>query len=191
MLNVLIACEYSGTVRDAFTRKGHWAVSCDLLPTETPGMHHVGDVTDLITSDRWDLIIAHPPCTYIANSGSRWFSSQPDRYGKMVDATDFFKKFLDVSCPFAIENPIPSGIAVDRIGRKYDQLVHPYHFNEPYTKATCLWLSPGLPKLKTTHKATGQEQVYTDTCRSSNNKRAKVRSKTFQGIADAMVTAWG
>ena len=190
-MNILIACEYSGIVRSAFESKGHFVVSCDLLESEKPGRNHYqGDVRNILNSKLWDLVIAHPPCTYISNCGSRWFSTDTSRQKKLIEAVDFFKLFLDLECPFVIENPIPSSKAVSLIGKKYTQLIQPYQFGHPYSKATCLWLSRGLPLLKPTHSKPEKIQVYTNVC-GGGKDRAKIRARTFSGIATALADTYG
>jgi hypothetical protein len=151
-MKVLIACEYSGTVRDAFIRLGHDAVSCDLLPSEKKGPHIKGDVFgDIIyMGHKFDLIIAHPPCTHLAVSGARWFK---DKKQEQESAITFFMRFTKLNCMWAIENPI--GI-MSRIYRKPDQIIQPWQFGHGETKATCLWLN-GLPKLVPTNIVPGRE----------------------------------
>ena len=134
-LRVLVACEYSGTVRDAFRRRGHDAMSCDLLPTDVIGPHYQGDVRDLLLPDAWDLMIAHPPCTHLAVSGARWFK---DKQAEQAEALDFVQLLMAAPVPWiAIENPI--SIISSRI-RKPDQIIQPWQFGHGETKATCLWL---------------------------------------------------
>ena len=196
-MKVLVACEFSGTVRDAFIRKGHDAMSCDLLPTDTPGPHYEGDVADVI-HDGLDLMIAHPPCTYLTNSGVRHLHTDPSRWEKLDEGAAFFKQLLDAPVPqIAVENPIPHKYAIARIGgRKYDQLIQPYLFGHPERKATCLWLKE-LPKLVATKDV--KEEMLALPKRESNRihyaspgpYRWKLRSKTYQGIADAMADQWG
>ena len=133
-MRVLIACEYSGTVRDAFIRAGHDALSCDLLPTDVPGPHYQGDVRDIL-ADGWDLMIAHPPCTHLAVSGARWFK---DKQVEQAEALDFVRLLLAAPIPrIALENPV--SIISSRI-RKPDQIIQPYQFGHEATKTTCLWL---------------------------------------------------
>ena len=141
-MNVLVACEFSGVVRDAFAKRGHYAVSCDLLPTDSPSTNHYqGDVRDLLIHNAWDLMIGHPPCTYLTNSGVRWLSEDPERWQQLDEGAAFFKLLLDADIPkIAIENPIPHKYAVERIGRKYDQIIQPWQYGHGETKATCLWL---------------------------------------------------
>lgn len=196
-MRVLVACEFSGIVREAFRAKGHDAWSCDLLPTEIPGQHVQGDVLDIL-NDGWDLIIAHPPCTHLAVSGAAWFKQKRED-GRQQEGIDFFMKFVDIKCPkVAIENPV--GI-MSRIYRKPDQIIQPYEYGEPFSKKTCLWLK-GLPKLTPTNVVEKGEQIkyksgksmpkwYADAFKLTPQERAKVRSRTFQGIADTMASQWG
>jgi len=204
-MKVLVACEFSGTVRDAFIKKGHDAISCDLLPTEKPGPHYQGDVLDIL-DDGFDLMIAHPTCTYLTNTAVQWLYA-PDNQGKILKgkprwealdkSAEFFTKLLNANIPqICIENPIPHKYAVARIGRKYDQLVQPYMFGHPEKKATCLWLK-GLPKLKQTNNVFREMQKLPKSQQqkifymSPNKDRWKERSRTYQGIADAMAEQWG
>tara|TARA_Y100000296_G_C5089902_1_gene214321 strand:- start:22 stop:594 length:573 start_codon:yes stop_codon:yes gene_type:complete len=190
-MKVLVACEYSGRVRDAFTKKGHDAWSCDMLPSDAPeGNHYQGDVTDILYDD-WDLIVAHPPCTYFANSGVSWLHKDKSRWSKLDESAEFFNLFLDhPSCDkIAIENPIPHKYAVERIkNRKYSQTIQPWQFGHGETKRTCLWLK-NLPKLEPTDVVEGRFGY----CHSlgPSPERWKLRSTTYQGIADAMAEQWG
>lgn len=188
-MKVLIACEYSGTVRDAFRSLGHDAVSCDLLPTDVPGPHYQGAVEDIL-SDGWDLMIAHPPCTYLTNSGVRWLHSEEGRWQKLDQACEFFNLLLQAPIPrICVENPIPHKYAVERLGgRKYDQIVQPWQHGHGETKATCLWLR-GLKPLEPTEIVEGREQRIWKLPPSKD--RWKIRSKTYQGIAEAMAQQWG
>jgi site-specific DNA-cytosine methylase len=181
-VRVLVACEYSGRVRDAFIAKGHDAVSCDLLPTDVPGPHYQGDVMDII-GDGWDMMIAHPPCTHLAVSGARWFK---DKQAEQLEALEFVKVLLGADIPcIALENPV--SIISSRI-RKPDQVIQPWQFGHGETKATCLWLK-GLPKLKPTNIVEGREQRVHKMPPGPN--RWKERSRTFEGIAAAMADQWG
>lgn len=205
-LNVLIACEYSGAVRDAFIRAGHNAMSCDLLPTDSPGPHYQGDVRDVLPMP-WDVVIAHPPCTYLCSSGLHW-----NKRGVMVDGrprselTDegvaFARMFIDgpetAHIPKrAVENPI--GCLSTRV-RKPDQIIHPYQFGHDASKATCLWLY-GLEKLVPTQMIDGRNvnglKRWGNQTDSGQNKlppsedRWKIRSETYAGIATAMALQWG
>jgi site-specific DNA-cytosine methylase len=181
-MRILIACEYSGTVRDSFIRAGHDAVSCDLLPTDVPGPHYQGSVLDII-NDGWDLMIAHPPCTHLAVSGARWFK---EKQTEQAEALDFVRLLMDADIPrIAIENPV--SIISSRI-RKPDQIIQPWQFGHGETKATCLWLK-NLPKLTPTNIVEGREARIHKMAPSPT--RWKERSKTYQGIADAMAAQWG
>lgn len=180
-MKVLVACEYSGTVRDAFKAKGHDAWSCDLLPTEKPGNHIQDDVLKHLAG--WDLIIAHPPCTHLSISGARWWGA------KVHEQDEGVKFFMSiVSAPvkkLAIENPIGK---ISTVWRKPDQIIQPWQFGHGETKATCLWLD-GLPKLKPSKIVEGREARIHKMPPSVN--RWKERSRTYQGIADAMAEQWG
>lgn len=181
-MNVLVACEYSGVVRDAFIARGHKAVSCDLLPTDVPGPHHQGDVLEII-NDGWDLMIAHPPCTYLAVSGARWFK---ERQKEQEEALEFVLKLMNAPIhKIAVENPI--SVISTKI-RKPDQIIQPWMFGHGETKATCLWLK-NLPKIISTNLVDGREQRIHKMPPSKN--RWKERSKTFTGIAEAMADQWG
>jgi hypothetical protein len=185
----LIACEYSGAVRDAFIRAGHDAMSCDLQPTEAPGPHYHGDVRDVL-SDRWDMLIAHPTCTYMTNSGVRWLHTDASRWPKLFDGAAFFRLFDRAHhIPMrAVENPIPHKYALQLIGRKYDQLIQPWMFGHGETKATCLWLH-GLPRLQPTKIVDGRDPRIHRLSPSAD--RWKERSRTYSGIAEAMAEQWG
>ena len=188
-MNVLIACEFSGIVRDAFIARGHDAVSCDLLPTERPGPHIQGDVLDIIDDPSWDLMIAHPPCTRLANSGVRWLAER-NLWDEMREGALFFKRFLDADIPrIAVENPIMHKYAIEVIGRKHDCTVQPWQFGHRRTKRTCFWLK-GLPPLKSTDVVEGPYEQYSANLPPSKD-RWKLRSTTEQGIADAMAEQWG
>ncbi|MBA2707649.1 MAG: DNA cytosine methyltransferase [Gemmatimonadaceae bacterium] len=176
-MRVLIACEFSGTVRDAFAARGHDAWSCDLLPTEKPGQHIHGDVLDVL-GDGWDLMIAHPPCTHLAVSGARWFAG---KQAEQADALAFVQALLNAPIPhIALENPV--SIISSRI-RKPDQIVQPWQFGHGETKSTCLWLQ-GLPKLEATNCVSGRvARVHR---MPPGPERWKERSRTYPGIARAM-----
>lgn len=184
-MDVLIACEFSGIVRNAFKLKGHNAWSCDLLDSELPGNHIKGDVLKVI-DDGWDLIIAHPECTYLCNSGVRWLHEIPGRWEQLNDAKLFFRAFLDSDVGMvAIENPIPHKYAELP---KYDQIIQPWMFGHGETKATCLWLK-GLPKLWPSCIVEGRDnRIHRE---GPGPNRHKNRSRTYQGIADAMSEQWG
>jgi len=195
-VKILVACEYSGIVRDAFIRRGFDAVSCDLLPTESPGLlptespgpHIQGDVLEVLNQG-WDCLIAHPPCTYLCNSGVSWLHKRPERWAQMQAGAEFFKRLLDAPIAHkAIENPIPHKYAIEIIGRKCDHVIQPWMFGHGETKATCLWLV-NLPPLMSTVLDTGREQRLHRLPPSPD--RWKERSKTFQGVADAMADQWG
>ena len=181
-MRVLVACEYSGRVRDAFRAMGHDAMSCDFLPTEVEGPHHQGDVAELLHMG-WDLMIAHPPCTHLAVSGSRWFK---DKVREQAEALIFVQTLLDAPIPrIALENPV--SVISTRI-RKPDQIIQPWMFGHGETKATCLWLK-GLPKLVPTNVVEGREaRVHR---MSPGPDRWKERSRTYQGVAEAMAQQWG
>lgn len=178
---ILVACEYSGAVRDAFAAIGWDAWSCDLLPSERPGQHHQGDVRNLL-SDEWDIMVCHPPCTHLAVSGARWFASKQK---EQAEALGFVRLLLNAPIPrIALENPV--SIISSRI-RKPDQVIQPWQFGHGETKATCLWLK-NFPCLVPTNIVSGRENRIWKMGPSKD--RAKLRSKTFQGIADAMAEQW-
>ena len=181
-MRVLVACEYSGKVRDAFRDKGHDAWSCDLLPTDVEGQHIQGDVLDVLDQG-WDLMIAHPPCTHLAVSGARWFK---DKQQEQHEALEFVKALLDAPIDkIALENPI--SIISSKI-RKPDQIVQPWQHGHGETKATCLWLK-GLPKLVPTDIVEGRKaRVH---MMPPSKDRWKLRSETYSGIAKAMADQWG
>jgi hypothetical protein len=192
MAKVLVACEFSGVVRDAFRRRGHHAWSCDLLPAEDDSTFHFQDdvknVLQYFPPSHWDLIIAHPPCTRLANSGVR-FLHERNLWKELDEGAAFFKFFLDMDCPrIAVENPIPHKYAVERIGRKYDQIIQPWQFGHGETKATCLWLK-GLPRLVPTKIVEGRVG-YVHRLPPSKD-RWKLRSRTYEGIANAFAEQWG
>lgn len=185
-MNVLVACEFSGIVRDAFIARGHNAKSVDILPSERPGFHIQDDVLKYIVPEiwhwHWDLMIAHPPCTHLAVSGARWFK---EKQKEQAEALEFVQTLMDAHIDMiAIENPI--SIISTRI-RKPDQIIQPWMFGHGETKATCLWLK-NLPKLKPTNVVDGRDnRVYKV---SPGPDRWKERSRTYQGIADAMASQW-
>lgn len=196
-MNVLVACEYSGTVRDAFIARGHEAMSCDLLPTERPGPHYLGNVYDILDWG-WDLMIAHPPCTYLASSGLHWNKKDPKRAKQTEYALEFVNDLLNAPIPhIALENP------VGRIGtaiRKADQYIHPYMFGHDASKKTGLWLK-NLPELEPTRIVAPRycdgKPRWGNQTDSGQNKlgpsedRWKIRSTTYPGIARAMADQWG
>lgn len=182
-MKVLVACEFSGVVRDAFTAQGHDATSCDLLPSETDGKHHQGDVFDII-SDGWDLMIAHPPCTHLSVSGAAHFKEKRAD-GRQQASIDFFMRLARADIPrIAVENPV---CIMSTEWRKPDQVIHPWQYGHGETKTTCLWLK-GLPLLQPTDIVDGR--VPRIHWLSPGPNRAKERSRTYQGIADAMATQW-
>jgi hypothetical protein len=202
-MKVLVACEFSGTVRDAFIKAGHDAMSCDLEPTDVPGPHYQGDMFDIV-NDGWDLMIAFPPCTHLAVSGAKHFA-QKRADGRQQQGIDFFMKVVNVDIPkIAVENPV--GI-MSSLYRKPDQIIQPWQFGNKAQKTTCLWLK-GLPLLKHTNivdkgefyvSASGKRLPTWSHDVAINGKKIaygsvemkRIRNKTFQGIADAMAQQWG
>jgi hypothetical protein len=200
-MKVLVACEFSGRVRDAFIKRGHDAWSCDLLPSETPGQHIQGNVLEIL-DDGWDLMIAHPPCTYLTCAGNKWFGPNyilrfPDRSTQREKAVSFFFSLAEAPIEkMAIENPI--GIMSSRYGRP-QQIIQPYQFGHDARKSTCLWLK-NLPLLRATNivpvtivKTKGGNTMskwHVDCGHYDRENRAKLRSITFQGIANAMAEQW-
>jgi len=203
-MKVLVACEYSGVVRDAFAKAGHDATSCDLLPSESPhGKHFKGDVMEILAQD-WDILIAHPPCTYLCVSGIHWNNKRPERAAQTEEALKFVEALLGANIPkICLENPI--GVISTRI-RKPNQIIQPYHYGHDASKQTCLWLK-NLPPLQPT-KFIEPRIVTTPSGKKANRwanqcdnyghdslppsaDRWKIRSATYQGIADAMVEQWG
>jgi len=191
-MNILIACEYSGTVRDAFARQGHNAVSCDLLPSESGGHHIIGDVRDLLDGE-WDMLIAFPPCTHLAVSGARWFPEKRAD-GRQQAGIDFFMDMVNADIDrIAVENPV--GIMSSHY-RKPNQIIQPWMFGHLEQKSTCLWLK-NLPTLESTDNVL---EAMMDLPKNKRERlhylppskdRWKLRSKTFQGIAEAMADQWG
>lgn len=194
-MKVLVACEFSGVVRDAFIAAGHDAMSCDLLPTEKSGPHYQGDINDLL-NHRWDLLIGHPPCTYLANSGVRWLHSDDSRWDKMRKGIEFFLLLWNSPIEYiCLENPIMHRYAKKGVGCIQSQVIQPWMFGHKEQKATCLWLK-GLPLLKPTNN------VYQDMMKLPINIRQrlyylppspdkwKLKSVTFPGIAEAMANQW-
>lgn len=196
MMRVLVACEYSGVVRDAFLSRGHDAMSCDLLPTDSPGPHYEGDVCDVL-GDGWDLLIAHPPCTYLTNSGVRWLYEQPDRWKHMIDGAVFFRLLLDAPVPrVAVENPVMHRYARKIVGSRASQVVQPWQFGHPERKATGLWLRGLRPLTPTSDLRMEMGQLprtVTDRVHyaAPGPDRWKLRSITYTGIASAMAAQWG
>lgn len=196
-MKVLVACEFSGIVRNELTKQGHDAYSCDLIPSETPGKHLQQDVIPILNNG-WDMIIAFPPCTDIATCGARWFPAKI-KDGRQQKAINFFMTIANANCnKIAIENP--QGI-MNTKWRPPDQYIQPYEFGDPYSKRTCLWLK-GLPKLIPTSIIEQEPRIkyksgrslpkwYAESYKLSADERQKTRSKTFMGIANAMATQWG
>lgn len=181
-MRVLVACEWSGRVRDAFLARGHAALSCDLLPSMTPGPHYQGDVADLL-GDGWDLLLAFPPCTYLCNSGARWWKT---RQQEQAEALAFVRLLLTASIPrIALENP--EGRISTAI-RKPDQIIHPWEYGAPEEKKTCLWLK-NLPLLQPTALVWPRTQRVWRMGQSTTRRRE--RSLTYQGVAKAMARQWG
>lgn len=195
-MRVLVACEYSGKVREAFRALGHDAWSCDLLPSDDNSpYHYTGDVFDIIDQG-WDLMIAHPPCTYLTNAGVTWLYRKEGRWEQMREGAEFFKKLLEADIPkIAVENPIMHKYAVEIIGRRQNQVIQPWMFGHLEQKGTCLWLK-GLPELKPTNNVKEEMMKLTPQQRQRlhylppSKDRWKLRSETFQGIADAMASQW-
>lgn len=198
-MRVLVACEYSGAVRDEFIKLGHDAVSCDLLPTDVPGPHYEGDVFDII-NDGWDIMIAFPPCTHLALSGSQWFE-QKRKDGRQAEALQFVRDLMNAPIDkIAIENPL--GIISSQI-RKHDQIIQPWQFGEPFQKSTCLWLKNLPPLVATDVVSKGEFKEWVNKkgvkkrqplwyfeALGNKDKAWKVRSQTFKGIAKAMADQW-
>ena len=197
-MRVLIACEFSGTVRDAFIRAGHDAMSCDLLPTESPGPHYQGDVFDVI-KDGWDMMIAHPPCTYLCSMGIWWNKKRPDRWPHTLDAVEFVKTLWSAPIErICLENPIGY---LGTHWLKYQQIINPWMFGDEANKPTCLWLK-NMPTLAPT-KIVGKGKFYVKkngsrmsawshiTSGTRKEERARIASRTFPGIANAMAAQWG
>lgn len=186
-MRVLVACEYSGVVRDAFRARGHDAVSCDLLPTEAPGPHVTGDARKLL-GDGWDLLIAHPPCTRLCNSGVRWLHER-NLWGEMREAATLFLAFLNAPVPrVAVENPVMHRHARETIGRGPDFTIQPWQFGHGEVKRTCFW-TRGLPPLVPTEIVEGRDpRVH---FASPGADRWKERSTTLKGVAEAMADQWG
>lgn len=195
-MNVLVACECSGVVRDAFMQKGHNAWSCDLQPADDGGLFHInGCAIEALKSEDWDLVIAHPPCTYLTGAAERWLKDQPPlKSGALVGAErreargkaiDFFMEFAKLKCKYAIENPVG---CMSSKWRKPDQIIQPWQFGHGEVKGTCLWLND-LPNLTPTKIVSGREARIHKMPPSKD--RGKLRSVTYQGIANAMAQQWG
>lgn len=197
-MRVLVACEYSGRVREAFRKLGHDVTSCDLIESEDDSPHHIiGDAIELAYSQQWDLMIAHPPCTYLTNSGVCWLHKDSTRWAKLDEGAEFFKRLWHAPIARkALENPIMHKYARERVGIEKTQVIQPWMFGHPEQKATCLFLD-GLPALVQTNNVKAQMMLLPDKERqrlhyaSPGPDRWKERSRTFQGIADAMAAQWG
>jgi len=189
MSRVLVACEFSGTVRDAFKERGHYALSCDLLPSDTPGEHYQGDVRDIL-NDGWDLMIAHPPCTYLCNGGNNWLNRRPDlkwRENREI-AFGFFMELINAPIEkICVENPIG---CISTKYRKPDQIIHPWMFGHDVRKDTCLWLK-NLPKLEPTDIVDPPYRKIDYWSTKRNPDGRSLKSITYSGIAEAMAIQWG
>lgn len=184
-MKVLVACEFSGIVREAFRKRGHDAWSCDILPSKIPSEYHIQDDVMNHLNEGWDMMIGHPPCTYLSVSGARWLVNNPQRQQQQVMALDFVKLLMDADIPkIAIENPI--SVISSRI-RKPDQIIQPWMFGHGETKATCLWLK-NLPKLVPTNIVEGREPRVHHM--PPSKERGLLRSITLPGIAEAMASQW-
>lgn len=188
---ILIGCEFSGVVRDAFLSRGYSAWSCDILPTESAvkERHFQMDLLSCIYNYKWDMLIAFPPCTYLCNSGSRWLYSEEGRWEKMEKAANFFRHLLNAPIKhIALENPTPHKHAIQAIGKDYNQAIQPWCFGHNETKRTCFWLK-NLPFLKPTNLAPGRDATRAEYGKSKD--RWKKRSIMYHGIAEAMAEQWG
>jgi hypothetical protein len=189
-MKVLLACECSGRVRDAFLRRGHDAVSCDLKPSETPGPHIQGDVRALLRNE-WDLVIAFPDCTYLANSGARWLYRDLDRWPEMFGAADFFLECLNANAPrVAVENPVMHKWARRLVGRGPDFTVQPWQFGDDFTKRTCFW-TRGLPSLRATSRLDGSTAEAAVHRAPPSETRKTDRARFHAGMAEAIADQWG
>tara|TARA_R110000823_G_scaffold303309_1_gene424653 strand:+ start:103 stop:696 length:594 start_codon:yes stop_codon:yes gene_type:complete len=195
-MKILIACEYSGIVRDAFTKKGHDAWSCDILPTESPGNHIQDDILNHLDKN-WDMMIAHPPCTHLAVSGARWFSNGHKPISLQIESLEFVRKLMNAPInKIAVENPV--SVISTKI-KKPTQIIQPFHYGHAVKKTTCLWLK-NLPNLIPTkmvepemvkNKGYIMSKFHYDTFRLPKAIRGKVRSRFYEGIAEAMAEQWG
>lgn len=189
-MKILVACEFSGVVRDAFIARGHDAISCDLLPTESPGPHIQGDVLELLR-ESWDLVIAHPPCTRLCNSGVRWLAER-NLWDEMREGAKFFLHCLNANAPLvAVENPVMHGYARSIIGERPCFTVQPWQFGDDFKKRTCFWTRGGLPALVPTSDLDGSTAVAEVHNESPGPNRAKNRSRSYEGMARAMAEQWG
>jgi hypothetical protein len=193
--DVIIACEFSGIVRDAFRRFGYSVISCDLLDTERTGPHYKGDIRDILYSTNVKLLIAHPPCTYLCNSGVRWLynpdgSRNLERWERMREGALFFKELLNAPVPkICIENPVMHKYAKEIIGVDFSQSIQPWQYGHGEVKRTCLWLK-NLPLLKPSNIVDGRVPRIHHMGKSKQYNRSVERSRTYQGIADAMADQW-
>jgi len=186
---VVVICERFGRIRDAFNKRGHLAVSCDLVPSETDNTLHIQEDCRNLNYSGVDLLIANPDCTYLCNSGVRWLYEEEGRWEKMEEAALFFRWILELPVPkIAVENPIMHKYAIEIIGKKQDQIIQPWQYGHGETKATCLWLK-GLPKLQATDIVDGRHPAVH--LMSPSPDRGIKRSITYQGVADAMAEQWG
>ena len=196
-MKILVACEYSGVVRNAFRKAGHDAWSCDIIPCDDGSEFHIhGDVLNVLEYG-WDMMIAHPPCTYLANSGVCHLHKNPDRWDMMRSGAEFFNALLNAEIDMiCVENPIQHKYAREIIDKPYTQIIQPWMFGHTEQKATCLWLK-NLPKLEPTNNVRQSMMKLPDRERQRlhylppSADRWKERSKTFTGIADAMAAQWG
>jgi hypothetical protein len=196
--DILVACEFSGIVRDAFREQGFDAVSCDLRETEkNPEYHIKRDVLKVLDRRDWDLMVAHPPCTYLSNSGVRWLYEKDERWQDMIKGAVFFRKLLNADIThIAVENPVMHKWAKKVIGEDYTQSVQPYEFGHPKSKRTCFWLK-NLPRLEPTDILERESGTWDNQTPSGQNKlgpgedRAKKRSKFWPNMAEAMAKQWG
>lgn len=201
-MKVLVACEYSGMVREAFAARGHYALSCDFEPTEQEGNHYQGDVRDVLDAEDWDLMVAHPPCTFLANSGAQWLynkdgSRNQERWHNMAEGAAFFRMLWEAPIPrIAVENPVMVGHAARLVQSRPHQTVQPWQFGHPESKATSFFLK-NLPPLVGTRNV---EKEYRALPKNEGQRvhmlppsptRWKERSRTFRGIAEAMADQWG
>lgn len=196
IMRVLVACEYSGVVRDAFIARGDDAISCDLLPTDREGPHYQGDIRDILYGG-WDLLIAHPPCTYMSNSGVCWLHKDASRRGKLKAAAEFFKLLYNAPvAKICVENPVMHKYARELVGVEKTQVIQPWMFGHMEKKATCLWLK-GLPSLVPTSNLKAETDALPKNVQQRlhylppSKDRWKLRSTTYSGIAAAMAEQWG
>lgn len=188
-MRVLVACEFSGRVRDAFLVRGHDAWSCDMRKAVSGSERHLWRAVEIELTKPWDLVIAHPPCTYLCNSGVRWLRGDRARWFALVEAVRFFKECLNANSPkVCVENPVMHGHAKRMVGVEQTQVIQPWQFGHGETKATCLWLK-GLPVLKPTTVVSGRRGRVHEM--PPSHDRAAMRSVTYRGVAEAMADQWG